>query len=285
MRARSPLFFLLPLFLAPQFSTPSLAVTPDPITALEKQRQRLFDSTAPAVVFIGAGDGFGSGFFVSADGLALTNAHVVGKSAVVDVVLHDGRRLRGQVVERGLDNLDLALVKIDAGTVTAIPPGDPGSLRVGSWVASIGHGRGGVWSFTEGMVSNIYPAGSTKPVFQTQIPLNPGNSGGPILDRNGRVVGIVTTGLTDSNAINFAIPIDAAMRGLPGLASLFDCLVIKAPAGVAVFVDGKMAGKGPRIVVPAQQGVFEIHAVIGGKLRRQRVSYPQIREVDLVGQR
>jgi len=270
---------LLVLALAKPASAPAPA--PDPIAALEQQRQQLFEAHAPSVVFIGAGDGFGSGFFVSADGLVLTNAHVVGKNDQVDVILHDGRRLRGKVVERGLDDLDLALVSIAVPDTVPIPIGEPGALRVGNWVASIGHGRGGVWTFTEGMVSNIYPAGSERPVFQTQIPLNPGNSGGPILDRNGRVVGIVTAGLTDSNAINFAIPIDAALRGLPRLSDLASCLVITAPAGVAVFVDGKMAGKGPRVVVPAQNKTYEIFAVIDGQMRRQRATYPKIRKVDL----
>lgn len=253
----------------------------DPIAQLEQQRQHLFELAAPSVVFIGAGDGFGSGFFVTGHGLVLTNAHVVGKHAQVDVVTHDGRKLRGSVVERGLDDLDLALISVPVTDSKPIPLGDPAALRVGTWVASVGHGRGGVWTFTEGMVSNIYPAGSERPVFQTQIPLNPGSSGGPILDRSGQAVGIVTTGLTDSNAINFAIPIDAAMRGLPRLADLTSCLVITAPAGVAVFVDGKMAGKGPRVVVAAQPRTYEIFAVIDGQLRRQRVAFPGIRKVDL----
>lgn len=263
---------------------PLLASQPDPIADLEAQRQKLFDAAAPAVVFIGVGDGFGSGFFVAA-GLVLTNAHVVGKNTTVDVVLHDGRRLRGHVVERARDDLDLALVSVDAMRTASIPIGDLGALRVGSWVASVGHGRGGIWTFTEGMVSNIYPVGSEKPVFQTQIPLNPGNSGGPILDRGGRVVGIVTTGMTDSNAINFAIPIDVALRSLPRLTDLCGCLVINAPAGVAVFVDGKMAGKGPRVVVPAVERSYQIFAVINGKMRRQQVSYPKIRTVDLATDR
>jgi serine protease Do len=271
---------LLVLALARPAAQPASAPVLDPIAQLESARQQLFEAIAPSVVFIGAGDGFGSGFFVSNDGLVLTNAHVVGKNEQVDVVLHDGRRLRGQVVERGLDNLDLALVSVPVTGVAPVPIGDSSALRVGTWVASIGHGRGGVWTFTDGMVSNIYPAGSERPVFQTQIPLNPGNSGGPILDRNRQVVGIVTAGLTDSNAINFAIPIDAALRALPRLSDLASCLVITAPAGVAVFVDGKMAGKGPRVVVPAQDRTYEIFAVIDGQMQRQRATYPRIRKVE-----
>ena len=253
----------------------------DPVKDLEQFQQRLFEQAAPSVVYISAREGFGSGFFVGPNGLILTNAHVVGKANTVDVVTHDGRKLKGTVVERAAEDVDLALVEVAAGKFPILELRGPEELRVGSWVASVGHGMGGVWTFTTGMVSNIYPADSGRQVFQTQIPLNPGNSGGPVMDRQGRAVGVVTAGIVESNAINFAIRGDVALRYLTRLADRCDCLAMQAPAGVPVCVDGKMVGKGPRVVVPAQPKVYEVFAVVGGVMQKRRVRYPAERVVKL----
>lgn len=135
------------------------------------------------MVFISNGEGFGSGFFVSEDGLVLTNAHVVGDAKLVDVLLHDGRRLKGAVVERAQKSLDLALVEVAVKGARALELDELAGVRVGSFAASVGHGEGAIWTFNAGMVTNIYPAGGERPILQTQIPLNPGNSGGPVIDR------------------------------------------------------------------------------------------------------
>lgn len=251
----------------------------DPLAALEARQQAIFERVAPSVVFIQGADGFGSGFFVSDDGLVLTNAHVVGKASKVAVVLHDGRRLEGEVVERAPDAIDLALVRVKASR-RPLPLGGR-SLRVGSWVASVGHGAGGAWAFTTGMITNIYPWGSERPLLQTQIPLNPGNSGGPIVDREGRAVGIVTKGLAGSDSINFAIRMEFALRSLEGLRAACDCLSISAPTGIPVLVDGEMVGKGPVVVLPAEARTYRVQAVVDGRLRQVDVSYPEVRSVSL----
>jgi len=251
----------------------------DPLAALEARQQAIFERVAASVVFIEGADGFGSGFFVSDDGLILTNAHVVGKASRVTVVLHDGSRLQGEVVERAPDGVDLALVRVKVSR-RPLPLGGR-SLRVGSWVASVGHGAGGVWAFTTGMISNIYPLGSDRPLLQTQIPLNPGNSGGPIVDREGRAVGIVTARLRDTDLINFAIRMDYAVRVLAGLRAVCDCLTIAAPEGIPVLVDGEMVGKGRLVVLPAEPRTYRVQAVVGGKLRQQDVTYPEVRSVSL----
>ncbi len=258
------------------------AAEPDPIAALERAQQALFEKTAPAVVFLANGRGFGSGFFVTDAGLILTNRHVVGDQTVVDVVLHDGSRLKGQVIERATDDVDLALVQLSEPRKTPVLELDQSdSLKVGAWVAAVGHGLGGIWTYSVGMVSNIYPAGSQRPVFQTQIPLNPGSSGGPMIDRLGRVVGVTTAGIEGANNVNFGIRIDVAFRTLSKLSSKCECLVVHAPAGVPVFVDGKMAGKGPRLVVPAVAREYEVFVVHQGKMNKQKVRYPEVREVKL----
>lgn len=253
----------------------------DPLAAVEKRQQALFERAAPCVVFISNQYGLGSGFFVSADGLVLTNRHVIGKGNTVNVVLHDGTKLEGKVVERAGGKLDLALIQVDVEGAPFLPVGDTSELRVGSWVASVGHNRGGIWTFNTGMVSNIYPRGSERPIFQTQIPLNPGSSGGPIIDRRGRVVGIVTAGLARSNNINFGIRMDVAVRAFEKLAAISPVLTITAPEGVAVFVDGQMAGTGPRVVIPAKAKTYEIFAIIGGKLKKVEIDYPAQRFVEL----
>lgn len=262
----------------------ALAAEPDPSPALgavEREQEALFEKVAPSVVFIATHGAFGSGFFVSADGLVLTNAHVVDTSKEVDVVLRDGRKLKGEVLERGANGIDLALVKVPVDGMVPLVLDELSDVKVGSFVASVGHGQGAIWTFNTGMVSNIYPVGAERPVLQTQIPLNHGNSGGPVVDRRGRVVGIVAAGLENSNSINFAIRSDVAARVLTRLAQSAAVLVITAPEGVPVFVDGVGSGQGPRAVVAVTPGPHEVFAVIRGKLDRRRVVFPAVRTVDL----
>ncbi|OGQ77907.1 MAG: hypothetical protein A2289_19285 [Deltaproteobacteria bacterium RIFOXYA12_FULL_58_15] len=250
------------------------------VSEIENHQVALFERLAPSVVFLATRKGIGSGFFVDNRGLVLTNAHVVADATGIDAVLHDGRRLTGRVVERSKD-VDLALVQLPVESSRAVGVGDPNQLRVGSWVASVGHGQGGIWTFTTGMVSNIYPAGAEQPVFQTQIPLNPGNSGGPIVDRHGKVVGIVTAGVANANNVNFGIKIDIAFGHLEKLEHLCDCLVVKAPEQVPIFVDDEMVGVGPRLLLKLRPGRHEVFAVIDGRMDRKSVIYPSETAVEL----
>jgi S1-C subfamily serine protease len=247
--------------------------------ALEAEQQKLFERIAPAVVLIANGDGLGSGFAVAPE-LVLTSAHVVAKAAQVDVVLGDGRRIRSTVVERGQNDVDLAALHVPGAKLPTLRL-STAPLRIGTWVGAVGHGMGGVWAFTTGMISNIYPMGSTKPVFQTQIPLNPGNSGGPIFDRAGTVLGVVTAGIRDANSINFAIRASMACEVLASVRPLCDVLTIRAPDKVAVFVDGKSVGVGPVVTVPAEPRTYKVFVVAGTALRERRVTFPDTREVDL----
>lgn len=253
----------------------------DPLAAVEAYQKKLFEKVAPSVIFISQGNSIGSGFFVDAGGLALTNKHVVGKATSVKVVLQDGRKLTAKVVERAEGETDLALVKVPVKASKALSLTGFDDLRVGSWVGSVGHGVGGVWTFTKGMVSNIYPSEKSRPIFQTQIPLNPGASGGPVFDRKGRVVGVVTSGITDSNSVNFAIRSDVALGSLDGLSEQCNCLTVSAPQGVPVFVNGKMMGKGPKVRVQLSAGKHEVFAVIKGKMKKRKVSFPKTKEVAL----
>jgi serine protease Do len=247
---------------------------------VEQEQQALFERAAPSVVFIATRDGFGSGFFVDHEGLILTSAHVVADEKTVSVILHDGRRVPGQVVELAMNDFDLALVK------TQIAPTKPLEFvteapRVGTWVAAIGHGMGGAWTYTAGTISNIYPLGRERPVFQTQIPINPGNSGGPVLDRHGRALGVVTASIKNASNMNFAIRVDKACDVLTAVAKLCHRLVLRGPAGVPLFLDGKAVGNGPQVTVSVAPGPHEAFVVEKGQMRKQRFNYPQQSTVDL----
>ncbi len=273
---RSPLCALLVLL---ALAAPAFAEE-DPLAAIERRQQELFKKVGPSVVFISSANAFGSGFFVREDGMILTNAHVVRRHPV-KVVLSSGATYTGRLLRDPPKGVDLALVKIDMKGARTLPLLENPSLKVGTWVASVGHGEGGIWSFNSGLISNIYPRGKGRPVFQTQIPLNPGSSGGPVVDRQGRVIGIVTAGIKGSNSINFAIRTEVVVSTFPHLKSSCDCLVITAPAGVPVFVDGKMVGSGPRVTHSPGPGKHKVFAVIKGKMTKKIVSYPRQRLVEL----
>ncbi len=252
------------------------------LAQLEVEQQELFERVAPAVVLITASSSVGSGFIVSRDGLVLTNAHVVGKNKMVKVVTHGGKRYTAAVLQ-ALPKVDLALVQLPLAKTTPLPLAPPRALRVGAWVGAVGHGTGGVWTYNTGMVSNIYPAKGQRPVFQTQIPLNPGNSGGPVFDRHGRVVGIVTAGVMEANNVNYAIRIDVALSRLTQLGGRCECVVVHTGSKGPILLDGAMVGQGPRIVLPVEPGKHEVSAVIQGKHQRRRFTFPGTREINLSG--
>ncbi len=258
----------------------ALAAIPDPLATVEAAQQAIFDHVAPAVVYIVTRDGIGSGFFIDADGLILTAGHVVGDAEQVEIIRVDGARLTGVVAERAT-KADLALVQVSGSGFPWLKLVTDDSLRVGSWVGSVGHGEGGGWTYTTGMVTNLYPQGEDHPVFQTQIPLNPGNSGGPVVDRHGDAVGIVNAGILTAQAINFATRAAVATRTLPMLAGRCDCLVVHAPAGVPVFLDGKMVGTGPVVQMDPANGSHTVFAIVGGKRVEAGVEWPATREVTL----
>jgi serine protease Do len=257
------------------------AAGPDVLAQIDAAQRALYAAVAPAVVYVVTRDGFGSGVVLGADGLVLTNAHVVGAAERVDVVTFAGQKLTGRVVERG-DGTDLAVVQLDgAAGLPVLRGADAAELAVGQWVAAVGHSEGGGWSFTTGAVSNLYTSSTGHAVFQTQIPLNHGNSGGPVVDHAGRLVGIATASLERAQNLNFAIRLDVALLGLTTLEPVCECLVVHAPAGVPVFVDGAMVGTGPRVAVPARAGEHAVFAVIAGRKVERTARLPADRVVTL----
>lgn len=159
--------------------------------------------------------GVGSGFFISADGYILTNNHVVSDAADIYVTLTDGREFKAKVI--GTDErTDVALIKIDAKDMTPLVIGNPKTLKKGQWVLAIGSPFGLDSTATAGIVSAIgRDTGEYLPFIQTDVAVNPGNSGGPLLNLKGEVVGINSQIVSRSGGfmgISLAIPIDEAMR-------------------------------------------------------------------------
>ena len=159
--------------------------------------------------------GLGSGFIISADGYIMTNHHVVEGSEQITVTMADKREFSAKLI--GSDQrTDVAVLKIEATGLPAVKVGDPNRLRVGEWVIAIGSPFGLESTVTAGIVSaKARETGEFLPFIQTDVAVNPGNSGGPLINLRGEVVGINSQIFTTSGAfagISFAIPIDEAMR-------------------------------------------------------------------------
>jgi serine protease Do len=157
--------------------------------------------------------GQGSGFIISADGLILTNAHVVRDASEVIVKLTDRREFKAKVL--GSDpKTDVAVLRIDAKDLPTVPMGSTRDLKVGEWVLAIGSPFGFENSVTAGVVSakgRSLPDDSFVPFIQTDVAVNPGNSGGPLFNSRGEVVGINSQIYSQSGGyqgLSFAIPIE-----------------------------------------------------------------------------
>jgi serine protease Do len=164
----------------------------------------------------GPSQGVGSGFIVGADGIVLTNAHVVADADEVTVKLTDGREFKAKVL--GSDKrTDVAVLKIDAKDLPTVAIGDPGRTRVGEWVVAIGAPYGLDNTVTSGIVSaksRALPGDAVVPFIQTDAAVNPGNSGGPLFNLKGEVIGInsqIFSRTGGFQGLAFAIPIDVAM--------------------------------------------------------------------------
>ena len=163
------------------------------------------------------GQVLGSGFIVSADGFILTTAHVVVNAEEVTVKLTDKREFKAKVV--GADpRADIALLKINARRLPVVAIGDPSKLEIGEWVLAIGSPFGFDNSVTAGIVSakgRILPDENYVSFIQTDVAVNPGNSGGPLFNLRGEVVGVNSQIFSRTGGymgLSFAIPIDLAMK-------------------------------------------------------------------------
>src|SRR5690625_1276342 len=165
------------------------------------------------------GMSMGTGFLISQDGYLLTNHHVVANAEEVRVRLHDHRQFEAEVVGSD-EQSDVAVLKIEADGLTVLRPGDAARVQPGQWAVAIGSPFGLEQSVTAGIVSavgraNRYGNQQYVPFIQTDVAINRGNSGGPLLNTRGEVIGINSQIFSNSGGyqgVSFAIPIDIAMN-------------------------------------------------------------------------
>ena len=161
--------------------------------------------------------GTGSGFIVSPDGYILTNAHVVSEAQTVTVRLTDRREFTAKIVGQD-EHTDVAVLKIDAVNLPVVKIGDPRLLKPGQWVVAIGSPFTFDNTATAGIVSataRSLPNDNSVPFIQTDAAVNPGNSGGPLFNARGEVVGINSQIFSQTGSymgLSFAIPIDIAVN-------------------------------------------------------------------------
>lgn len=239
--------------------------------------------------------GTGSGFIISADGLILTNHHVVDGADEIKVRLTDNREFTGKVL--GSDaKTDIAVVKIDAKDLPYLTMGNSDELKVGEWVAAIGSPFGLDNTVTSGIVSaksRKLPSDQYVPFIQTDVAVNPGNSGGPLFNMKGEVVGINSQIFSTSGGfmgLSFAIPSNLAMqikdqlvkngkvtRGRIGVViqsvtqDLAESFGMKTPKGAIV---SQVEKEGPAAKAGLQEG--DIITAVNGRAIDDSVDMPVI---------
>lgn len=222
------------------------------------------ESVKPSVVLIeassGVGMSYGTGFFMTSDGYIATNHHVVKNAQSIKVTLFSGKTYEATLKGAYAPD-DLALIKIEGRGFPVLECGNSNALRVGDTVVAVGNPSGaeGAWTTTHGIVSALDRkvavsaddfSGVMK-MIQTDAPVNPGNSGGPLCNLNGEVIGIVTQKLSDYEAIGFAIPINEAKRTLDAIMSgridSFDSTVTTKRPTIGVTVKNISKGEQYRV--------------------------------------
>lgn len=186
-------------------------------------------------------EGLGSAFVYDANGLILTNNHVIEDASQIRVKFQGGRQMNATVVGRD-PKTDIAVLRVDAKKLPFLPLGDSDAVRVGDWVVAIGNPFGLSHTVSAGIISakgrtgqDVVGLGDPSGYYnflQTDASINPGNSGGPLIDLAGRVVGINTAIRAQANSIGFAIPMNMVRELLPRL--IKDGRILRSAIGLHV---------------------------------------------------
>lgn len=239
-RKKSPLSWLKSGNLAEEIAAtaepnkinPKDASDADLLDAYSRAVTGVVEAVGPTVVSISIGGaskearfeptGAGSGFVITPDGYILTNSHVVAAAKHINAIFIDGKKLSATVV--GLDaSTDLALVRVNASGLLYAGLGDSSTLRVGQLVIAVGNPYGFQSTVSTGVVSALGRALRSQDgrlienIIQHTAPLNPGNSGGPLLDSRGRIVGVNTAIIVMAQGIGFSIPSSTVKWAVPQL--------------------------------------------------------------------
>src|SRR5581483_2923184 len=209
-------FLLLHIALILSAMTPAWAGEPAASTKDDKASsvEELAKKVRPSIVAIrvtgrdGRQEGLGTGFVVSADGLIATNRHVLGEGRPLRVETADGKSHDVKTIHAADRKLDLAILRIDATGLTPLELGDSTTLKEGQAVMAVGNPHGLRHSVVAGVVSGVRTI-EDRPMIQLAIPIEPGNSGSPLLDMNGRVHGILTIKSLVTPNLGFAVAINA----------------------------------------------------------------------------
>lgn len=194
----------------PDDSTPAPAAVAVP----DKTVELLAESARKSVVVIsvsgrdGKQQGIGAGFIISADGLIATNSHVIGEGRPISVQLHDGKEFPVTSVHATQRAADLAIIKIEQRNLPVLELGDSSALKQGQAVVAMGNPHGLKHSIVSGVVSGTREI-EGRSMIQVAMPIEPGNSGGPLLDLQGRVQGIITMKSLVTNNLGFAVTVNA----------------------------------------------------------------------------
>lgn len=245
-----------------------------PMDGFSETVTRVVDAAGPAVIGVRRTsrtrdlyDGAGSGVIISPDGYALTNNHVVKGAGRVEGVLHDGSVVGAEIVGADPDT-DLALLRLDGRKHSAAALGDSDTLRVGELAIAMGNPLGLQATVTVGVISALRRTlrGESghliEDVVQTDAALNPGNSGGALVDARGKIVGVNTAIIGGAQGLCFAVPINTAKRIIPEL--MRDGRVARGWFGIAGQTQDLSRALVRRLHLDAESGVLVVALSNGG---------------------
>ena len=203
---------------------------------------------SPSVVVIqgktGSGDLLGSGFIVSKDGKIVTNLHVIRDMKVVAVRLSSGEAYDSVSVLATDERRDLAIVRIAGFSLPTLELGDSDSLKVGEPLVIVGSPRGLEGTVTAGILSSVRDSGEGFKVLQTDAAVNPGNSGGPLVNNRGQAIGVVSFKLRSAEGLNFGVPINYVRGLLTNLQEPISLQKMRDQLGISASAHGQ-ADSGP----------------------------------------